>query len=162
MGMEKSNLISIARILSVIGLLVQGFMILWTWELLPDIIPIHYNFSGNADGYGDKSDLFLLFGLSLGLYFGLNWLSRRPQKFNYPWKIDEKNAEHQHRLAAIFIQIIKAETIWLFTFISWQSIITAINGEGRLGTYFIILILIVSSLTVVGYLLAASRSVDVS
>lgn len=160
MGTYKSNLVLIIRILSVIGLVVQGFMILWVWEILPDVIPIHYDFSGNADGFGNKSDLFLLLGLSFGFYFGLNWLSRHPQKFNYPWEIDQINAKRQYKLASIFVQILKLETIWLFTFIAFRSINSAINPANGIGTLFIVSILIVSSLTVIGYLLIASKSIN--
>ena len=49
--------------------LIPSFLLYWFWEKIPQTIPTHYNFQGNADAWGDKSMLlWMIPGLSLFLY----------------------------------------------------------------------------------------------
>jgi len=48
------------------------------WPIAPDRLPVHWNFSGDADGYGGKLEgLFLPVLLAIGLYL---WMLIRPRK----------------------------------------------------------------------------------
>lgn len=149
---------SLIEILAVVGLLLHALIILGSWNLLPESIPVHFNFAGKADVWGDRSDILLLFGLSLLFYVGLTWLSRYPQKFNYPWKITESNAERQYHLASSFMKVIKCQTVWLFAIISLQMIGVSLGQVSSLGYVFVPLIITITSATVIGYFVAASRS----
>jgi uncharacterized membrane protein len=145
------------EVLAVCGLLFHLLIILGAWNLLPESIPIHFNFAGEVDAWGDKSDTLLLFGLSLSFYIGLTWLSRYPQKFNYPWEINENNAERQYSLARNFIRVIKLESVWLFAIISLQMIGIALGAASGLGYLFVPLVIAITSTTIIGYLIVASR-----
>lgn len=146
------------EVLAACGLLLQILIILGAWNLLPESIPVHFDFAGNADVWGGKTDILLLFGLSVLFYVGLTWLSRYPQKFNYPWEINENNATRQYYLASNFIKIVKLQSVWLFAIISLKMVGVAIGQISGLGYLFVPLIILISSATIIGYLIVASRS----
>ncbi len=154
----KSDFVSVIEILGVGGLLLHALLVLRTWNLMPESIPVHFNFAGEADSWGDKSDLLWLFGLSLLVYAGLTWLGRYPHKFNYPWQITPNNAERQYNLARNFLKVIKCEIVWLFAIISLQMIGISLGQSSGLGYFFIPLVIAVTGLTAVGYMATASRS----
>src|SRR5688500_2998469 len=62
---------------------------------LPEIIPLHFNFSGQPDYYGDKKTLLFLPALGTIIYWGFSKLNKYPHVFNYMEKITEENA-HRH------------------------------------------------------------------
>lgn len=149
---------SVIEILAFVGLLLHALIILGMWNSLPETIPVHFDFAGQADAWGDRRDLLLLFGLSVLIYAGLSWLGRYPHKFNYPWKITLDNAERQYLLARIFVKVIKCEIVWLFTIITLQAIGISFERASGLGSFFAVLVIAVTGLTVIGYMAIASRS----
>ncbi|HEY4481871.1 MAG TPA: DUF1648 domain-containing protein, partial [Candidatus Brocadiaceae bacterium] len=52
------------------ALIVLPYVYLATiWNMLPDVVPIHFNLAGNADDWSSKTTLFFLPGaLGLGIY----------------------------------------------------------------------------------------------
>jgi uncharacterized membrane protein len=158
MQSKKEKFGWILEMLVILALLLHFIAVLGTWDLIPASIPIHFDFRGKVDAWGGKTDILVLFGLSLLFYFGLTWLESHPRKFNYPWEINENNAEKQYELARNFIKIIKVQSVWLFAIISFQMIGIALGFLGSLGYLFIPLILILSSLTIVGYFILALRT----
>lgn len=157
---EKSKVGLIFKFLSMLGLIVQFLTIIRVWGVLPDIIPVHFNILGETDAYGDKSDLFILLALSAATYLGLGWLIRHPDNLNYPWKVDKENSAYQYQLAATFLEIIRAETIWLFTYIALQTISIAAEFTQHFKVLPFVIIAIAISFTVIGYLFLASRSTN--
>jgi len=99
-----------------------------------------------------------LFGLSILFYAGLTWLSRYPQKFNYPWEISENNAERQYNLASNFVKVIQLQSVWLFAIISLEMIGIVLGRISSLGYLFVPLVIAITSATVIGYLILALRS----
>ncbi|MDQ3219224.1 MAG: DUF1648 domain-containing protein [Acidobacteriota bacterium] len=149
---------SLIEILAVVGLLLHVLTVLGTWNLLPESIPVHFNFAGQADASGERSDIILLFGLNVLFYVGLTWLARYPQKFNYPWKITQNNAGRQYHLVRIFMKVIKCQTVWLFAIISLQTRGISLGQANSLGYLFVPLVITITSATVIGYFVVASRS----
>jgi len=154
----KSVFGSVIEILAFVGLLLHALIILGMWNFLPETIPVHFDFAGQANSWGDRSDLLLLFGLSILIYAGLSWLGRYPHKFNYPWKITLDNAERQYHLARIFVKVIKCEIVWLLALITSQAIGVSFGLANGLGSIFVALVIAVTGLTVIGYMAIASRS----
>ena len=154
----KSVFGSVIEILAVLGLLIHALSILGAWNFLPSSIPIHFNFAGEANSWGNRNDLLLLFGLSLLFYAGLTWNGRYPHKFNYPWQITESNAERQYALARNFLKLIKCEVVWLFAVISLQIIGISTGYFSGLGAFFVPAVITVTGVTAIGYIAIASRS----
>ena len=145
-------------VISGIGLIFQAALVLSIWNVLPSIIPVHFDLVGNPDVYGSKSDLLLLLGLSSGSFIGLTWLARFPEKFNYPWTITSENAEYQYQLASIFIGVIKLQLVWMFGFISWRTIKISTSDATNLGSFLVPIILTMSGASIVIYFILASQS----
>lgn len=154
----KSSVALVIEILAVCGLLLHALLVLGVWNLLPASILVHFNFVGEANAWGDKSDLFWLLSLSVLIYLGLTWLGRYPHKFNYPWQITADNAERQYNLARVFLKAIKCEMVWLFAIISSQMVGISLGLTSGLGSFFVITIIAVTGLTAIGYMAIASRS----
>ena len=64
---------------------------------LPDEIPTHFGPTGEADGWGPKSSLFLLVGIGAAVVCGIAWLSRHPEWLNYLGVVTELNAQDHYR-----------------------------------------------------------------
>ncbi|MEG3067433.1 MAG: DUF1648 domain-containing protein [Syntrophaceticus schinkii] len=64
----RSRLEIITEVIAVLGVLAQAFILVHYWPTLPDVIPTHFGFSGEADGWGSKSSLVPLLAVNIGLY----------------------------------------------------------------------------------------------
>lgn len=85
---------------------------------MPDTVPIHYDWQGNPDGYGNKS-IYLLFPVLFGLVWLLFHLMGRTA-----FKEDEANRKNLYRLAAYLnFFFIVLETIFIaLVFVNERSI----------------------------------------
>ena len=145
------------EILALSGLAFELGTMIYKWAALPTVIPTHFGFSGQPDDWSSKKWLLLLPALTVLLYMGLTWLSRYPQKLNYPWRIAERNAERQSRVIGSLISLLKAELVWLFAFVTWQAIRVALGQAAGLWIAFLPIVLVVIGGTVIIYLYVASR-----
>ncbi|MEW6362183.1 MAG: DUF1648 domain-containing protein [Acidobacteriota bacterium] len=158
MGKKIKGLNLVLEIAALVGLIFQLALIIFVWNILPEVIPIHFDFAGDVDQTGSKTDLLLLAGLSVLFYIGLTWLGYYPEKFNYPWKINPNERERQYSLARKFIRLIKAESVWIFAVISFQVVAVAFGKINKLSPILIALIVFATSATVIGYLSLALRN----
>lgn len=119
---------------------VVGFMI-WIGGLLflilefentPGSVPTHYDAYGNADAFGSKSSLWLLVGISTGLYLLLTVVAQYPHTFNYPIAITPENAERQYTIAVRMMRTLKIIVLMIFGYIHLNSIMSS-----QLGTWFL-------------------------
>ncbi|HMN88559.1 MAG TPA: DUF1648 domain-containing protein [Saprospiraceae bacterium] len=100
-------------------------------------VPIHYDLSGTADGWGNKNVLWFVPTLVGALIIFLLWLSKRPHHFNYTVKITPENAEKYYRQARQMLHWL-ALIIGVGTFfITCQSIQGALGKQATLGTWFL-------------------------
>jgi uncharacterized membrane protein len=127
--------------------ILAGLVLVTLWILvyinyngLPNLIPTHFNLSGQADKWSSKSNIALLPVVATVLYFGLTFLNRYPHKFNYLNKITEYNALKQYTYATRLIRFIKCAIVIIFTVITKHTINVA-NGM-LLGKPIILLIII--------------------
>ena len=138
MSRARANLFSVlVETFSIFGLLLTVLILVLGWNLLPSHFPIHFGLDGNPQSNGNHSDAILLFLLSLGIYLGLSVLQRIPEKFNYPWSITEENREDQFRLARHFVQVLKLETVWIFTLIMYIIASVGTGIRSSVPYYFI-------------------------
>lgn len=110
----------INKILDIMGIVIVIVLIGMTfinWGKSPDIVPIHYNFRGEVDGYGSKNTLFILLPIAIITYMGLAILSKYPEIYNYAVEINPRNKEKQYSMASTFIRIINIETLGIFFYI---------------------------------------------
>ncbi len=104
---------------------------------LPDIIPIHYNAMGQADGFGRKGNILILPIIATVLFVGLTILNKFPHVFNYPTNITTDNALRQYTNATRLIRYLKLIIVVIFGLISYQTIRNANGQTEGLGTWFL-------------------------
>lgn len=140
----------ISKILEVValtGLILLLVIIVQSWQKLPQQIPVHFNFSGNPDSWGNKLTILLFPIISVVLYTTITIVIRYPHTFNYLWPITSENAARQYRLACDLMLWLKAEVIWLLAYLEWQSIRIGLGQAQSLGVAFapVFLLLIFAS-----------------
>lgn len=130
----------VLRIAAVLGIVALTVYILWRYPSLPEIVPVHFNFSGAADGFGPRSSTLWLAGVMTGLGALVAWLSTKPNVLNYPGEITEANAQRLYReaermmvwvlagLAVVYLGIV------LQTFAGTGAAVLVVGLVGLLGS----------------------------
>ncbi|MCX2452672.1 DUF1648 domain-containing protein [Pedobacter sp. PLR] len=81
---------------------------------LPESIPIHFNFSGEADSFGHRSDIYSLPMVGTALYILLTFVNNFPQYFNYLTPITPENAHSQYMMATRLLRYLKVLVVVIF------------------------------------------------
>lgn len=150
--------------LGIAGLVCCGLMIgiiIYYWPELPAVIPTHFGASGTPDGWGSKQTLLFLAAVGVVLYLVMFILSRFPHLYNYPFTITESNAEVQYRMASTFMIVLANVIIWMFAYIVWQTIQTALGQSEGMGSWFLPVFLCLTFVPIVVYLIASLRARDI-
>ena len=118
------------------------FLAIWllpifTYQILPETIPTHYNLIGEIDDWGSKGTIFILPAIALVLYIGLTVMNKYPQIFNYPTKVTQDNALQLYSKATRLMRITKLIVVVLFFAIEWQICNT--NENSKLPVWFLLL-----------------------
>lgn len=133
-------------------------MIIYTalnYNALGDTIPIHFNASGEADGFGNKTSVWVLPIIGMVIYSILCILNKYPHTHNYMVNITEENAFKNYRLSTRLVRFTNLFLAILFTFIQYISIEKGKGYAIELGSWFtptIIGISIISPLLIMVYL----------
>lgn len=120
------------ELIGVFTLLVMWGLAVYYFFILPNIIPIHFNTSGQPDGYGPKYTLFILPVTALIIYILLTQINKRPNIFNYTTKITAANALHQYTNGTKVIRYLKTFIVVLFTVIFLFANLMA-TGKSRMS-----------------------------
>lgn len=130
------------------------------YQKLPQIIPIHFDGTGQVDGTGDKSSLFWLAGISSILFIGLSILNRFPHIFNYISEITEENALRQYTMATRMLRILKLVLVLLFLVISVMTIKIAGGQMSKLSSWFLPITLVLVFTPIIIYLFKSSKKIS--
>jgi uncharacterized membrane protein len=123
-------------ILAVWGLVISNY------SSLPDTIPTHFNAAGQPDDFGGKATLLVLPIMSTILFFGLTFLNKFPEIFNYPVDITIENASAQYKNIQRMIRYLKLVIVWIFGFIVFRNIQIGQGIRNDLGSWFLPLTLL--------------------
>ena len=131
---QTDKILEVLGWVSVVGI---WALTLTNYSILPEIIPIHFNGAGKADGFGNKTQIFVLPIISTLLFIGLTTLNKHPHMFNYPSQITKENAVHQYTNATRMMRVLKLVIVVLFGLIVFRKI-QIVNGHADgLGTWFL-------------------------
>ena len=132
----------ISESLSIIAFLAMWLLTFYAIVIasLPDTIPIHFNLKGTPDGYGKKLNLLITPLVSTVIYIGMTIINRYPHLFNYPVKINEKNAVEQYLLATRIIRLIKLVIMLLFFIIKFFIIKSVLYNRPFVAFWFVLII----------------------
>ncbi|WP_150460665.1 DUF1648 domain-containing protein [Nesterenkonia ebinurensis] len=95
---------------------------------MPDQIPVHFDFIGEATRYGSPwTSLWVTGGMTL-MALAMAWISFTPHWFNYPYMITAENAQRAYRTgqqlmvqstAAVAVSVFGSASIWLGWGLGW-------------------------------------------
>lgn len=84
------------------------------WNILPDRIPSHFNFSGEITAWSGKSSLFLLAGFATFGAFIMGVVAYNPRMINIPVKLNPKKLSVQYILMARMARVCNIILVLLF------------------------------------------------
>jgi uncharacterized membrane protein len=151
--LDQSMLEHALGLASIAGILYTTVQLYLVWDHLPTRIPTHFGVSGRPDGWGGKTSLLVLLAVSVGMFLMLTVISRFPHWCNFPWRITEENAERQYRIVKDMLAWMKAELVWLFTYIIWATQQVALQKAEGLSPWFLPAFLLIIFFTTGYYLL---------
>lgn len=133
-----------------------GYTVYW-YSRLPEVIPTHFNFKGEVDDYGNRSELWFLPAIGLFIYVLMTLIALVPHTFNFPWKITPQNALRQYRLAIRMIRTLKLTLVLLFTAIVHNMVRSALTHGLEMSWWFMPFFMAAVFLPVIIYMVVASR-----
>ncbi len=144
----------IINILSFILVLANITIVLIHYQTLPENIIIHYNISGNPDGYGNKITLLFLCLLNISIYSILTFLENKPHLYNYPIPITEINKSKLYLYGQRLIKFLKVIFIFAFTYISYCML------TGKSIGAFTVFLIIILPLFILVYFISKMRKIS--
>ncbi|HPF31004.1 MAG TPA: DUF1648 domain-containing protein [Candidatus Saccharibacteria bacterium] len=137
--MQKSH--KILFVIAVLLAIISWIIAIFYWDSLPDIIPIHFGISGQADGWANKSvfQVFMVPFIQLLMTVGFIFIYYKPQYSDMPttmWLItlEKKHQDHAFKLIRIMIA---GMSVWIgimFTYLTYAMNQSAIKPEYDLST----------------------------
>lgn len=112
------------------------------WPSIPGTVPIHFNGSGEADGWGPKWMLFLLPFVGIILWIGMYLLEKQPHIHNY-LNLREDNIRAQYKNSQLLVNVMKNEVLIFFAYFTWTSVHIARGQEDWLGAWTMPVFLII-------------------
>lgn len=135
MKLSKSPLAKVLDIVT-LGVFLAGVIyLILQFPGLPDRVPGHYDATGNVDRLGSKMELWLLPVIAAALWIGMAFLEKYPHTFNY-MNLREDNIEAQYRNGMLMLNVLKNESVLLFSYLSYQGVRIALGEADGLGVYF--------------------------
>ena len=139
----------------IVGLVLPAFH----WPTLPERVPSHFGVSGQADAWSARGFVWFLPAITVVVYLLLTLVSLIPPRYyNYPWRITEENAPRQVRIVRRMLCVLKAELVWLFVYLTWQTIRVALGQVSGLHSAFLPVTLAVVFGTVLYYFVRAASA----
>ena len=125
------------EILGWTSLLAIWALIIANYTNLPEVVPIHYNVSGQADRFGAKGNVLILPIIATAIFIGLTILNKFPHVFNYPTNITVDNALRQYTNATRMMRYLKFIIVAIFGLIVFQTFRNVYGQTNGLGVWFL-------------------------
>ena len=116
------------------GTLVYAFI---SYADLPEIIPSHFNASGEVDGYSEKYMIWLVPVISAVIFIGLFIMNKYPHLHNYMVNITEENALKHYRFSTRIIRFTNLFVTLIFGVILYAMVQSAHGNSLKIGSWFI-------------------------
>lgn len=138
---ERTQRDTIIDMLTYLGLAIMVGLTADYFQQLPDTIPVHFDGSGNADGYGGKGTIWVIPIIVALIAIGFSYLERIPHHFNYSITVTPDNAEKQYRIGIRLLQYMKLIIAWSFLYLQYRIIQAAVEGQHSIGNGFLVVFL---------------------
>lgn len=129
------------RRLSTVATVLVTVLVLVRYRALPDTIPVHFDFSGEADDWGPRTTVLFLSLLMVACIGGSLWASRHPDSswFNYPKEVTEENAQQLYRAGEQLMVWLSVALVWIYAGMS-LTLFTGFNATAAVGPGLIVLL----------------------
>ena len=111
------------------------------WTEIPAQVPRHFGVSGVPDGWGNKNGMLLLSLTAVGLYILMTVTARYQRLINIPMAIDRDAPEVKRLLQSMSITL-KMVLLFVFVYIEWTQVNTALGRSSGLGKLFLPILLV--------------------
>lgn len=110
------------HILSVLCLTASTLFLAAGWNQMPEKVPGHYNFAGEADSMTGKGTLILIPVMNWLMYLGISALEHFPQVWNTGVEVTAQNRERVYRVLYHMIVSMKLSLVLIFSFMTvWHK-----------------------------------------
>jgi len=148
----------VMELIALLAIAATWGMIAFSWKSLPDRVPSHFDFAGKPDAWSGRWVLLLLPAIAVAVYAMLTGIRSIPHRFNYPWRITPENAARQYRMAVSLIVWLKTEVVFMFAYLTWETIHTAQGNSVGIGRFFLPVVIGGLFATIAIYMVAAARA----
>lgn len=96
---------------------------------MPETIPTHFNFEGEADDFGSKYSMSILPGIGIIMFILFNVLNRYPYIHNYMVNITEENVLKNYRFSTRILRFVLLFVLLLFAYIQY-TVVRYVENDG--------------------------------
>ncbi|PEA54193.1 hypothetical protein CON64_13835 [Bacillus pseudomycoides] len=146
--------------LSLIGIVVMLIYIGFIWSSLPNRIPTHFGWNGEADGFGGKGNIFIHPIVGLGFYILFHVLSRFPHLFNYPSHVTEAQKQQLFIYSRTLLGWLQIEIITFGVYSTWENAQIAMQREVEFSTISVVVFLVILVSTMIFYIVRSLRMIE--
>lgn len=113
--------------------------LIFNWGSIPDKIPVHYDWEGNIDRWGNKAEVMILPIMSWFLYLLITGLQQVPLAWNTGVKITEENEERVYRTLKYLMETLKLIVVADLSYMTINSLM----GKSLSGWFTMIVLVAV-------------------
>lgn len=139
--------------LGILALVGTFVLVLFSWNMLPDKIPGHYNSLGEVDRWGNKWEILIVPIISALMWAGISFMEKFPQIWNTGITINDKNKNKVYSNIKNMIVTLKAVLVLCFSYITFATI-----GMQGLGSWFVPVFYCATIIPMVYFLLLIIKS----
>jgi uncharacterized membrane protein len=155
---EKDRLMRVCDVIAILGVVASWAIVLVYYNSLPTTIGIHFNTSGNADGFGNKSSIFLLPIISTAIISGIYWLSKYPHLYNYAKPVTNDNAKQMYKGGVRLLCVVNAITSLILFLAVAYTINAALHTNGQISKWILPIIIGLSAILFVYSIVGALKT----
>lgn len=111
----------ILNVLCLVVLVGLALFLLVNWEQFPEIVPMHHDFAGKVDRWGDKTEMLILPGIAWGMFLLMSWSERFPKIWNTGVKVTEENKVQVYRTLKHMIITMKFILVLVFSYLTVET-----------------------------------------
>src|SRR5699024_11287656 len=100
----------------------------FTWDSLPERVPVHFNASGDADRYGTAFELLMLPLIGIVVGITMEALERHPEIHNYPIRLSDSNRREFYLNRRKILNLTKNKVFIIFSLVIMEMLSVAMNG----------------------------------
>lgn len=124
------------------------FLIL-NWSELPNKVPAHYNFWGDIDRWGAKTELLILPIVGVFIAVIMQLFERFPEIHNYPERLNKENAREFYLTSRKMLNQLKNMCLIALGLILFETISIALGFESPFRKWFLPIILLSLSIPII-------------